>query len=103
MTDSQQPGPQRPVTPSRRDRLRPLELVGFSAVLAVFAGLVVLLVLRTADGEVDPARAGIVTGAVFIVALVTLALLGLGGKPSKEDVEARKDLQHPDDVGNGWH
>ena len=30
-----------------------------------------------------------------------LALLGLGGKPSEEDVEARKDLHHPDK--EGWH
>lgn len=90
-----------PVQPTRRDRLRPLELVGFSGVLAVFSGLVVLLVLRTPDGIADFGRAGIVAGLVFIVALVVLALLGLGGKPSDEDIEARKDLQSPD--SEGWH
>ena len=38
------PSDQQPkVTPTRRDRLRPLELVGFSGVLAVFAGIVVLV------------------------------------------------------------
>jgi hypothetical protein len=92
---------QQPVTPTRRDKLRPLELVGFAGVLAVFAGLVVLLVLRTPDGVVDFVRAGIVTGVVFIVSLMVLALLGLGGKPSAEDVEARKDLHQPDN--EGWH
>lgn len=100
MTDPSQRD-QEPVQPTRRDRLRPLELVGFSGVLAVFAGLVVLFVLRTPEGIVDFGRAGIVTGLVFIVSLITLALLGLGGKPSDEDVEARKDLQSPD--SEGWH
>lgn len=100
MTDPTQPE-QSPVNPSRRDRLRPLELVGFAGVLAVFAGLVVLLVLRTPEGIADFGRAGIVTGIVFIVSLLVLALLGLGGKPSEEDDEARKDLQSPDK--DGWH
>lgn len=100
MTDPAQPE-QTPVNPSRRDRLRPLELVGFAGVLAVFAGLVVLLVLRTPEGVADFARAGIVTGIVFIISLLALALLGLGGKPSEEDLEARKDLQSPDK--DGWH
>lgn len=100
MTDPTQPE-QSPVNPSRRDRLRPLELVGFAGVLAVFAGLVVLLVLRTPEGIADFGRAGIVTGIVFIISLLVLALLGLGGKPSDEDIEARKDLQSPDK--DGWH
>ncbi|MCA0379019.1 MAG: ABC transporter ATP-binding protein [Actinobacteria bacterium] len=101
MTEPTSPDQQPQVTPSRRDRLRPLELVGFSGVLAVFAGLVVLFVLRTPEGVVDFARAGIVAGIVFIVSLMVLALLGLGGKPSEEDVEARKDLHQPDK--EGWH
>lgn len=90
-----------PNQPSRKDRLRPLELVGFSGVLAVFAGLVVLLVLRTGDGVPDFGRAGIVAGVVFIVSLMMVSLLGLGAKPSEEDVEARKDLNTPDK--DGWH
>lgn len=101
MTEPTSPDQQPQVTPTRRDRLRPLELVGFSGVLAVFAGLVVMFVLRTPEGVVDFARAGIVAGAVFIVSLLTVALIGLGGKPSEEDVEARKDLHHPDK--EGWH
>lgn len=101
MTEHNPSDPKQQATPTRRDKLRPLELVGFSGVLAVFAGLIVLFVLRTPDGVVDFARAGIVAGIVFIVSLVILALLGLGGKPSDEDVEARKDLQHPDK--DSWH
>ncbi|NLA65475.1 MAG: ABC transporter ATP-binding protein [Leucobacter sp.] len=95
------PADQQPVTPTRRDRLRPLELVGFSGVLAVFAALVVLLVLRTSEGVPDFGKAGIVAGIVFIVSLLTVALIGLGTKPSDEDIEARKDLQSPDT--DGWH
>lgn len=83
-----------PVTPSRRDRLRPLELVGFSAVLAIFAGLVVLVTTR------DIVLALIFLGVGFIVSVMMVALVGLGGKPSAEDDEARKDLQNPGDV---WH
>jgi hypothetical protein len=90
------PDHSQPHTPTRKDRLRPLELLAFAGVLAVFAGLVVLLVLRTPDGIADFGRAGIVSGAVFIIVLIVLALLGLGGSPSEEDVEARKDLQDPD-------
>lgn len=94
MTEPAQPDQQPEVTPSRHDRLRPLELVGFAAVLAVFAGLIVLLVTR------DILRTGIAAGIAFIVVLLVLALLGLGGKPSAEDLEARKDLRKPGDAGD---
>ena len=100
--DSPTPGAPSPVRPSRRDRLRPLELVGFSGVLAIFAALVVLLVLRTPEGVPDFAFAGIAAGIAFIVALMMVALIGLGGKPSEEDQQARKDLQSPD-KGESWH
>lgn len=104
MTEPMKPATQEPVTPSRRDRLRPLELIGFAAVLAVFAGLVVLLVLRDpASGLPNFAMAGIAAGIAFIAAVLTVALLGLGGKPSKEDIEARKDLQTPDSGSGHWH
>lgn len=80
--------------PTRRDRLRPLELLIFAGVLAVFSGLIILMATRTIS------LAAISAGIVFIVVAIVVALLGLGGKPSDADVEARKDLQHPDDV---WH
>lgn len=101
MTEPTPPESPQPHKPSRRDRLRPLELVGFSGVLAIFAGLVVMLVLRTPDGVVDFGKAGIVAGIAFIVSLIMVALIGLGGKPSDEDIEARKDLQDPNK--ENWH
>lgn len=79
------------VTPSRRDRLRPLELLGFSAVLAVFAAGVVALATRD-WAMLVPVTAGV----VFIISAMALALLGLGMKPNAEDLEARKDLRAPD-------
>jgi len=95
MTDPTPQDQPQPVQPSRRDRLRPLELVGFSAVLAVFAGLVVLFTTR------DFALAGIFAGGGFIVVLMIVALIGLGGKPSAEDLQARKDFKGPN--GETWH
>jgi len=103
MTAPQTPAPQE--QPSRRDRLRPLEYVGFSAVLAVFAGLVVLLVLRDDNGNPHFVMAGIAAGIAFLVVILTLALVGLGGKPSDADIEARKDLYDPnaDGARDTWH
>ncbi|WP_024356917.1 ABC transporter ATP-binding protein [Leucobacter chironomi] len=95
MTEPNEPAPQDPVTPSRRDRLRPLELVGFSAVLGVFAGVIVLMATR------DWVLALIFLGVGFIVSVMMVALVGLGGKPSQEDLEARKDLHRPE--GEDWH
>lgn len=97
MPNPSEPNKQNPVTPSRRDRMRPLELVGFSAVLGIFAGLVVLGATRSIM------LALIFLGVGFIVSVMTVALIGLGGKPSDEDLEARKDLQTPEDGGTHWH
>ncbi len=96
MTQPPEPAKQDPVTPSRRDRLRPLELIGFSVVIGVFSGVVVFLATR------DLVLGAVFLGAGFIVAVMMVALVGLGGKPSKEDLEARKDLRNPGDGGN-WH
>ena len=95
MSQSPEPSEQDPVAPSRRDRLRPLELVGFSTVLGLFAGLIVLMATR------DWVLALIFLGVGFIVSVMMVALVGLGGKPSAEDLEARKDLRRDDD--KNWH
>lgn len=95
MTESPQPDGTDPVTPSRRDRLRPLELIGFSVVLAVFAALVVLMVTR------NWTLTGIAAGVAFIVSVMMVALVGLGKSPSEEDRKAREDLQGPD--GTHYH
>lgn len=101
MTNAQDPQqPQDGITPSRRDRLKPLELLGFSAVLAAFSGLVVALTRVHPSNMAPFAFVLTVVGIVFIVSVLVVALIGLGGKPSEEDEEARKDLNKPD---GDWH
>lgn len=95
---SGEPSPQ---GPSRHDRLRPLELVGFAGVLALFTGLVVFYVIQGWQSAYGWTFAGVSAGVVFIIVLITVALLGLGAKPSDEDVEARRDLKSPDT--DNWH
>jgi membrane protein implicated in regulation of membrane protease activity len=84
--------------PRRRDRTRPLELIGLSAVLAGFAFLVVLMGSRNALLALEFA------GAAFIVALVVLAMLALAAKPDEEE---RHDLEEQDRGGDvppsGFH
>ncbi|MFJ8895174.1 hypothetical protein ACIRCZ_11340 [Leifsonia sp. NPDC102414] len=66
--------------PSRKDRFLPTELLGISAALAVFVGLIVLI----ATGEF--LLAGVSFGIAFIVALVLMALFALAFKPNAAEV-----------------
>jgi len=74
-------------TPSRRDRFRPLELLGFSGVVAIFVGLIVLMSTRQAS------LTFIFAGISFIVTLMTLAMLSLASKPTGEE---RLDMRQQD-------
>lgn len=72
--------------PTLRERLKPVELVGFAAVLGVFAGVVALLATR------EPQVAVILAGIAFIVGLLVLAMLALAaGAPA--DPEDQRPLQ----------
>ena len=82
------------VAPSRRDRMRPLELLGLSAILAVFTGLVVLMSTR------EIVLALIFLGIAFIVSLVVLAMLALAVTPSGEE---KIDLREQDDDQRRGH
>lgn len=75
--------------PSRKDRSRPVELLVFSAILGVFAGLVVLMSTR------DITLALIFLGIAFIVSLVVLAMLSLAVQPSNDE---KIDLAEQDDA-----
>lgn len=79
-------------TPNLREQLKPVELIGIAAVLAIFAGLVVLL------GTREPLLAVIFFGIAFIVALVVLAMFVLGSKP---DPAERDDLAEQNGDADG--
>lgn len=87
--EQQHPDEQQPILPSKKDKLRPLELLGLAAVFTGFATMVVLLATR------DVQLTLIVAGIAFISALIVLSLIGLSIKPNPEDLEARKDLDWP--------
>jgi uncharacterized membrane protein YgaE (UPF0421/DUF939 family) len=73
--------------PSRRDRTRPAELLGLSAVIAIFVAVVVMLSSR------DWMLGVIALGATFILSLVILATLALTVNASPEE---RVDLDEQD-------
>jgi hypothetical protein len=73
-----------------RDRMRPAELLGLSAVFGGFAGLVVLMVTR------DVVLALIFFGIAFILSVVVIAMLVLAMKPN--DAE-KTDLAEQDGDG----
>ncbi len=64
-------GAERADEPTRRDRMRPLELLVLAAAVGVFAGLVVGLATR------EWILAAVFFGVIFIVSLVVLAMLSL--------------------------
>lgn len=73
--------------PSRRDRYRPAELITLSLVIALFGGLVTLMSTR------DLVLALVFFGVIFILTLVTIALLVMAMKPDEEE---KQDLDEQD-------
>jgi len=63
--------------PRARIALRPGELVGLAALVAVFVGLITLMVTRELIFSL------IVFGATFVIGLVTLAMLMLAITPNR--------------------
>lgn len=74
--------------PSLRDRLKPLELIGLSAIIGGFTGAIVLLISR------NIVLAAIWFGVAFIVGLVVMAMFVLAAKPNKNEL---LDIQELDD------
>ena len=75
-------------TPSRRDRTRPVELLGLSAVFGGFVGVIAFMSSR------DLMLGLIAAGTTFILSLVILATLSLTVSPPSED--ERRDLDEQD-------
>jgi hypothetical protein len=82
---------EKPTPPTRRDRLRPVELLVFAAIIAVFIGFVVVFSTR------EWMLGGIFAGVGFIVSLVVLATLAITTKP---DLEERRDIDDQDRAGH---
>ena len=75
--------------PRRRERLRPAELIGFAAVIALFAGGTIFMVTR------DLAFAAIVLGATFVIDLIVVSMLMLAVTPNKPmDGELPRNTPH---------
>ncbi|MCF8548694.1 MAG: hypothetical protein K9G03_01795 [Pontimonas sp.] len=62
--------------PTRRQKLQPIEYVALSGVMALFAGLVILMVTRDLLGAI------IASGLVFIVVIIGIAMLLLAVSPN---------------------
>jgi len=77
-------------SPSRKDRLRPLELLVLSGIVAVFVGVIVGASTR------DIALGGIFAGISFIVTLLTLAMLALSAAPDAAERTDLDEQNHPD-------
>jgi len=76
--------------PSRKDRTKPAEILVLSGVMAVFAGLIVLMSTR------DIILSLIFTGLAFIVALVIMAMLVLAVRPDGEEQIDLDEQNHPE-------
>lgn len=80
--------------PTLRERLKPVELVGFAALLAVFTGAVTLFSTR------EPQLTAVLAGIAFIVALLGLAMLALAaGAPADPDDDRPVQDRHDDERG----
>ena len=64
---------------SLRDRLRPMELLGLSAVVAAFIGVIVMMSTRA----IEPTL--IFAGLTFIITLMTFAMLALTATPRADE------------------
>jgi type IV secretory pathway VirB3-like protein len=84
-------------TPSRRDRLRPAELLGISAIVAVFVGLVVLMATREVNLAV------IFLGVAFIVVVVVLAMLQLASTSDQDDNDMLGGHRDGSGSDDGFH
>jgi uncharacterized membrane protein HdeD (DUF308 family) len=75
--------------PSRRDRLKPVELLVLSGVLSLFVGLVVLFTTR------EIVLSAIFFGIAFIVTLVIMAMFSLSIRPNEAEQHEIDDDEPP--------
>jgi uncharacterized membrane protein YhaH (DUF805 family) len=63
--------------PSRREKLRPAEYVMLSGFMALFAGLIVMMVTR------DPLLSLVIAGLIFVIVIIGIAMLVLTASPNR--------------------
>ncbi|MGV8881416.1 MAG: hypothetical protein ACOH19_04635 [Rhodoglobus sp.] len=80
--------------PHWRERLKPVELLVLSAVLGLFAGLVVFMSTR------DIILGLIFLGVAFIVSLVVLAMLALAVEPNVDEQLDLREQNEEEDRGH---
>lgn len=89
--------------PTRRELLRPVQLLGLAFAAALFAGIVTLVSMGffqsrfAGQGMSALMLAGVVAGITFIVTLVTIALLILAVDPSKVQQPVDRPVLRPSD------
>ncbi len=74
------------MTASRRDRMRPFEVIGLAVIVAVFTGIVVISTTRNLT------LAAIWLGVAFIAMLVVSATVVLMIQPRKEELADIEEL-----------
>jgi peptidoglycan/LPS O-acetylase OafA/YrhL len=74
--------------PTRRDRTRPLELLGISAVLGLVIGVIGYFSVK------DLMLAAVFAGVAFIVALVVFAMLLLAISPRRGGDDEDRPVDH---------
>lgn len=89
--------------PTRRDLLKPVQLVAFAFIAAVFAGVITLVSMGFFQSLTDDQRAHviivalIVAGIAFIVTLVGIALLILAVDPAEMSKTVDRPVLLPKD------
>jgi hypothetical protein len=78
-------------TPSRKDVMRPYEYLAIAAGIALFSGIVMFATTR------DLVIAGVGLGIIFIITLMSLALLALAMKPSDSELNDLEAQSRNDD------
>lgn len=95
--------------PSRRELMKPAQLIGLAFAAALFGGVITLMSMGVLQeprpvppGEMHPhlkawVVAGVVAGIVFIVTLVTIALLLLAVDPAQLTKQIDRPVLLPDE------
>lgn len=81
--------------PSRKDIMRPYEYLAIAGGIALFSALIAFATTR------DIVVTLIGAGGIFILALMTLALLALAMKPDENEIHDIEAQDHPTDEPRG--